>query len=168
MTTTSATAEDRKDIWKQIEDTRFAFLTTLSEGNGLRARPVTTQKVEAEGDTGVVWFFIPQDGEMAKDAQANPRVLLTYTDGDENFYASLSGTARVSSDAAKAREMWSKMNEAWFPDGPGDPNLALLRVKIDHGETWEPSTNKMMQFLSIAVAAVTHTTPKDGVHKTFQ
>ena len=130
---------------------------------------MTTQKVEADGDEGVLWFFIPRDGEMAKDAQANPRVLVTYTDGGEGFYASLSGTARVSVDAAKARAMWSKLNEAWFPEGPDDPNLAILRIKVDHGETWEPTTNKMLQFLSIATAAMTHTPPKlEGTHKTFQ
>ncbi len=166
MTTLQATADDRKKIWKRIADTRFAFFTTLSENNGLRARPLTTQKADAESG---VWFFIARDGQLAADVRHNPRALLTYANDGDSFYASMTGTAHVLVDPAKARELWSKLNEAWFPGGPDDPNLALLRVDVDHGETWEPTTNKMMQFLSIATAAVTHTPPRqEGAHKTFQ
>ena len=166
MNTDLATIDERKDIWKRIEDARIAFFTTLSEDNGLRARPLTTQRVEAET---TLWFFIARDSDLARDVNANSRALVTYSDEGDRFYASLSGSAQVLVDPAKAREMWSKFNEAWFPDGPDDPNLALLRVDVEHGETWEPTTNKLMQFLSIATAAVTHNPVKnEGVHKTFQ
>lgn len=160
-----ATTEDRRKIWKQIEGTRFAFFTTVSEADGLRARPLTTQRVDGET---TVWFFIARDGDLARDVEANSRALLTYSNEGDSFYASLSGAARVLVDPIQAKAMWSKLNEAWFPGGPEDPNLALLRVDVDHGETWEPTTNKLMQFLSIAAAAVTHTKPNEGVHKTFQ
>ncbi|MEO8849000.1 MAG: pyridoxamine 5'-phosphate oxidase family protein [Casimicrobiaceae bacterium] len=166
MTVTQATTADRRQIWKHLQDTRFGFFTTLSEDNGLRARPLTTQKVEAEK---TVWFFIANDGQLAADVRANPRALLTYSNAGDSFYASMSGSAQVLVDPARARDMWSKLNEAWFPGGPDDPNLALLRVDVTHGESWEPSTNKMLQFLSIATAAMTHTPPKmEGAHKTFQ
>ena len=161
-----ATTEDRKHIWQRIEDARIAFFTTLSEDNGLRARPLSTQRVDAETS---LWFFIAADSDLAKDARANQRALVTYSDEREGFYASLSGTARVMTDPNKAREMWSKLDEAWFPGGPEDSNLALLRVDVDHGETWEPTTNELMQFLSIAAAAMSHTAPsREGAHKTFQ
>lgn len=166
MTATHATPDDRKGIWKHIEDTRFAFFTTLSEGNGLRARPLTTQKVENE-DT--IWFFIARDSELARDVAANPRTLVTYSNAEDGFYASIAGSARVMVDPDKSRKMWSKLNEAWFPGGPDDPNLALLQVDVERGETWEPTTNKMVQFLSIATSAITHTPPsKEGAHKTFR
>lgn len=166
MTEDLATIDERKEIWRRIEDARIAFFTTLSEEGGLRARPLTTQRVEAETS---LWFCVARSGDLARDAQANPRTLVTYSNEGDRFYASLTGTAHVIIDPAKAREMWSKLNEAWFPGGPDDPDLALLRVDVDHGETWEPTTNKLMQFLSIAAAAVTHTPlNQEGAHKSFQ
>jgi general stress protein 26 len=161
-----ATIDDRKAIWRRIENVPVAFFTSLSEDNGLRARPLTTQCVEAESR---LWFFIERFGDLANDVKANPRALVTYSVEADRFYASLTGRARVYVDPEKARELWSKLNGAWFPGGPDDPNLALLRVDVDHGETWEPTTNKLTQFLSIASAAVMHTAPSnEGLHTTFQ
>jgi general stress protein 26 len=165
MTDDLATTPERKDAWQHIEHTRIAFFATLSEANGFRARPLTTQKVEAESR---LWFFIARDSDLAHEVATNPRVLVTYTNEDDAFYAALTGTARVVVDAERARAMWSALNEAWFPGGPDDPSLAMVRVDVDHGETWEPTTNKMIQFLSIAAAAVTHSAPKnEGVHRTL-
>jgi general stress protein 26 len=165
MTDDLATTPERKDAWQHIEHTRIAFLATLSEANGFRARPLTTQKVEVESR---LWFFVARDGDLAHEIATNPRVLVTYTNEDDAFYAALTGTARVVVDAERARAMWSALNEAWFPGGPEDPNLAMVRVDVDHGETWEPTTNKMIQFLSIAAAAITHSALKnEGVHRTL-
>jgi general stress protein 26 len=165
MTAELAMTPERKSAWEHIEHTRIAFFATLSEANGFRARPLTTQKVESESR---LWFFVARDGDLAQEIASNPRVMVTYTNEDDGFYAALTGTAKIVVDADKARTMWSALDEAWFPGGPDDPNLALVRVDVDHGEMWEPTTNKMIQFLSIAAAAVTHTTPKaEGVHRTL-
>jgi general stress protein 26 len=157
MTADLATTPERKDAWHHIERTRIAFFATLSEANGFRARPLTTQKVEAESR---LWFFIAGDGDLAHELASNPRVLVTYTNEDDGFYAALTGTARVVVDAERARTMWSALDEAWFPGGPEDPGLAMVRVDVDHGETWEPTTNRMIQFLSMAAAAVSASTPR--------
>jgi general stress protein 26 len=159
------TDEDRQEIWKQIEDTRIGFLTTATHDGHLRARPLTTQKIE---DGKSIWFFIDRSGDTAHAIGGNPRVMLTYTDPSDSFYASLQGKGVVTVDPLKAKEMWSKIAEAWFPGGPDDPKLALLRVDVESGETWEPTTNKIVQFMSIVGAALTHTPPKhEGEHKTF-
>lgn len=165
MTTTDPGAPDVKKIWKLIEDTRFCFLATGSSVDDLYASPLTNQKIEEDG---VIWFFIDRNGKTAESVRAYPRVLLTYANIGDDFYASLQGHASVIVDAGKAREMWSKLAEAWFPGGPDDAKLGLLRVDVDHGEVWEPASNKLVQFMSMVSAAVTHTPPKHvGEHKTF-
>ncbi len=164
MSTTQATREEHDAIWKAIEDAKIGFLSTFTRDGGPQARPLTTQKVEG----GTIWFFIDREGDTTHQVGGNPRVLLTYADSSASFYASLAGKAQVVVDVEKAREMWSKIAEAWFPGGPEDPRLGLLRVDVDHGETWEPTTNKLFQFMSIAAAAITHTPPKlEGEHKAF-
>ena len=67
------------------------------------------------------------------------------------------------------RELWNAMAGAWFTRGPDDPKLALLRVDVDKGEYWEPDVSKVVQFFSIAKAALTRTPPKHvGEHREFQ
>ncbi|MBS0319045.1 MAG: pyridoxamine 5'-phosphate oxidase family protein [Proteobacteria bacterium] len=164
MSTTQTQRDDHAATWKSIEDARIGFVATFGKDAAPRARPLTTQKA----DQGTLWFFIDRHGELADEIAADPRVLLTYADTSASFYASMTGRGHVSVDPQKARELWSKIAEAWFPGGPEDPKLGLLRIDVEHGETWEPTTNKVVQFMSIAAAAITHTPPKhEGKHTEF-
>jgi general stress protein 26 len=43
---------------------------------------------------------------------------------------SITGRGTVVRDRAKAKELWTELHRAWFPDGLDDPNLALLRVDV--------------------------------------
>ena len=58
----ATTTEERQEIWKQIQDARIGFLTTSTHDGHLRARPLTTQKVE---DGKSLWFFIERTGDVA-------------------------------------------------------------------------------------------------------
>ena len=48
----------------------------------------------------------------------------------------MSGTATLVHDAAKARELWTLEQRAYYPEGPEDSRLALLRVQIERAEYW--------------------------------
>ena len=48
-------------------------------------------------------------------------------------------------DAARIAELWSGRLKAWFPDGKKDPDLALLRVRVDRAEYWDSKTAGMVQ-----------------------
>jgi general stress protein 26 len=65
-------------------------------------------------------------------------------------------------DRAKIEELWNTFAEAWFPDGPDDPNLALLRVDVDKAQLWEDRKPKLLQLAEVAVALVRDVPPKSG------
>lgn len=44
-------------------------------------------------------------------------------------------------------------NEAYFPRGPNDPELALVRVPITHADYWDAKANKLVQLYRMARAA---------------
>jgi general stress protein 26 len=44
---------------------------------------------------------------------------------------------------AKNWEYWFA-DRAWFPDGVDDPEICLLRVKVDSAYYWDSGTNKMV------------------------
>ena len=112
-----------------IKGIKVVMLTTVAEDGSLHSRPMVTQQVEFDG---ALWFITrgeaPKVGEVCHDRHVN----VSYASPDDHRYVSVSGTAEVVRDAQKVRELWSPALRAWFPSGPDDPGLALLRVDEVH------------------------------------
>ena len=47
-------------------------------------------------------------------------------------------------DPKKVDELWSRRLRIWFPDGKKDPELALIRVRIDRAEVWDSKSATMI------------------------
>ena len=154
--------EKQKELWERIEDVRVALMTSVEHDGSLRARPMWTQGDEFEG---VLWFFASDDGPLADELSSEPRVCLAYGAPDKDLYVSVSGRAELVRDRAKAEEMWNTFAEAWFPDGPDDPNLVLVRVDVEQAQYWEDKKPKVLQFAEIVIGAVTGNPPKSGGDK---
>jgi general stress protein 26 len=112
---------------------RIAMLTTLTDDGQFRSRPITTHGARFDGD---LWFLTRVDSGKLDELEQHHRVGLSYASPAENIYVSLSGTARISMDRAKARELWDPSYDAWFPGGPSDPTLALIKVVVELAEYW--------------------------------
>lgn len=163
MTTTDE-AQTRERLWALIKDIRFAMFTTHDTNGHLHARPMTTQNRSIDEDHSL-WFFMSRSGEPVAELQADPNVNVAYADPDQDAYVSVSGVAQLVDDRTRARQLWSTMNEAWFPNGVDDPDLALVRVDIVHADYWDVKANKLTQLYRMAKAAVTGHPPNDmGEH----
>ncbi len=119
----------------------------------MHSRPMTTQNKDL--DDGRLWFFMSRQSGPVDDVEADPTVNVSYADPEADTYVSISGTARVVHDVARARELWNKAAEAWFPGGPEDPDLALVAVSIAHAHYWDVKENKLTQLFVMAKAALT-------------
>ena len=64
-------------------------------------------------------------------------------------------------DRAKAKELWSEEQRIWFPGGIDDPDLALLKVKVEQAEYWDKPTSAMVAAQGL-VRAVADETPDLG------
>jgi general stress protein 26 len=156
-------ARQRTDLFARLRKTPTCMLITRDVDGRMHVRPMTTQRADEDG---ILWMFIAADSELAGEVAANPDVLITYADTGDSAYVVVRGHATVLRDPEKAKEMWSKLAEAWFPGGHDDPNLALLRITMSSAEQWEPPAGKVMQFLEIAAAALTHKNPDhDGAYR---
>jgi len=78
-----------------------------------------------------------------KDAQVN----LSYADPNNEVYVSVSGAVRTFRDPAKARELWNSGAQRWFPEGPDDPRLMILKVEIVQAEYWDVDKRAMIRLL---------------------
>jgi general stress protein 26 len=155
---------DPELLWKLIRNTRFAMFTTRHADNGhLHSRPMTTQnKDEDRGDS--LWFFMSRKSDPVDDFDQEPAVNVAYADPGADSYVSVSGQAGVVEDQATRERLWTPMSQAWFPGGPTDPDLALVRVRIVHANYWNVKESKVVQALKMAKAAVSGETPKMGEH----
>lgn len=157
---TDAATDRREQLWKLIKDIRFAMFTTRHDNGHLHARPMTTQN-KAINEDDSLWFFMSRSSDPVRDLQAQAQVNVSYANTDDDRYVSVSGTAQLVDDAARKRALWSKLNEAWFPKGPDDPDLALVQVRITHAEYWDVKSSKLVQLFEMAKAAVTGRPPTD-------
>ena len=55
--------------------------------------------------------------------------------------------------------------KAWFPNGPEDPNMELVEVRISEAEYWNVKENKLLQMIKMGTAAATGSKPEMGEHK---
>jgi general stress protein 26 len=124
-----------------IEALEVGMLTTEDKNGHLRSRPMATQKVE----DGVLWFFSPKDTPKILEVQKDSEVNVSYADPNNQVYISVSGVARVFQDPAKVRELWSGGAQRWFPNGPNDPSLTILKVAITQAEYWDVDRHAMIK-----------------------
>jgi general stress protein 26 len=124
---------DLAQLLQIISDIRIALLTTVSREGQFHTRPIQTLKIEADA---TLWFFTDWSSPKVAELDRDVRVGLGYADPTKNVYAALSGEAHLIRDPQKAKELWSIEQRAYYPKGPDDERLALLRVAVLHAEYW--------------------------------
>ena len=129
---------------------RFGFLTTITMDGRLTSRPMTLQEVEFDGD---LWFFAERDSTPVEHITASPEVNVGV--GSGGTWVSLTGDAIVVEDAAKKRELWNSAVEAWFPQGPDDASVVLIKVQADSAEYWDSPGGRLATAFSFVKAKVT-------------
>jgi general stress protein 26 len=130
-----------RKLRKLIKNARVAMLTTVAADGTLRSRPMAAQ---GAGTDGELWFFTRYHSPKSEEIQQNQRVNVSYASRKNERYVSISGTATLVQDPARVKEMWRGEYKAWFPEGKNDPELALLKVRVDKAEYWDADENKMV------------------------
>ena len=130
-----------KKLRKMVKKVPVAMLTTVGADGVLRSRPMATQDPDFDGE---LWFFTRYHSPKSEDIKENQRVNVSYASPKQDRYVSVSGTATLVRDAAKVKELWRGEYKAWFPDGKKDPDLALLKVKVEKAEYWDAAENRMV------------------------
>jgi general stress protein 26 len=109
------------------------FATVAGNGD-VHTRPMSNNG-DVEWD-GTSWFFAPADGRLASEIRRDRRVAMTYRAEDRFAWISLTGEAELVDDVDRKRTLWQAMFERWFPNGPDDPGVGLIRVVATTAEWW--------------------------------
>jgi general stress protein 26 len=110
------------------------MLTTVCADGSLRSRPMVTQERAFDG---TLWFFTSAAAAKVSEVEQEERVNLSYANPDRGLSVSVSGTARLVRDRDRIKELWTPALRTWFPGGPDDPELGLLRIDVDRAEYWD-------------------------------
>ena len=130
-------------VWDIVEKVRVGMLTTQFDG-GLRARPL---EARVDRDNGILWFVTDVRGSKDDEIGAAHDIGLVFIHEGDRAYLSLTGRAFVTRDTAKAKDIWKKTDDTWFPDGPDDPNVRVLRIEPVTAELWDgPSSTAVVVF----------------------
>jgi general stress protein 26 len=146
-----------------IDGITIAMLTTTEADGQLRSRPMATQAMTPEGD---LLFYTRRDAPKVDEAEHRP-VNIAYADAKGNTYVSVSGNALLDTDPAEIRAHWKPELKAWFPGGVEDPQIALLRVRVERAEYWDAPHGPIVQVLEF-VKAVTGSPSSIGDHATIE
>nr|CAA6830099.1 MAG: General stress protein [uncultured Thiotrichaceae bacterium] len=135
-----------------IEDFSVAMLTSIDVNNKLSACPMTL--VCHEEETGIVYFATSEQAGKVSDIENNPHAALTFQSNTQ--FVSLSGMASISNDRELIHKLFKPAWEAWFPEGPGQEDIRLIKFNADQGEYWDMSGFYGLKFLWNAGKAILH------------
>jgi general stress protein 26 len=153
-----ADAETLKKLWDMISSIKVAMLTS-QDGGHLRSRPMVAAQKDFHGE---LFFFTRASAHKVDEVGGQAQVGVSYADADHQNYVSLSGTAAVVRDPALVHAHWSEAMRTWFPKGKDDPEIAILRVKVDQAEYWDAPSSTMVYLYGYAKALATGHAPHPG------
>jgi general stress protein 26 len=148
------TTEETTKVAELLKDERTGLFTTIAPDGTLISRPMALQEVEFDGD---LWFFAERDSSPVTHITASPEVNLGA--GSGGSWVSLTGDAEIVEDTAKKRELWNSAVEAWFPQGPDDDSVVLIKVHADSAEYWDTPGGRVASALAFAKTKITGERP---------
>jgi general stress protein 26 len=151
--------DGREKVLSLVSKAQVCMMATHAGPDVLHSRPMVAQHQERDAD---LWFFTDAGSRKVREIEANPRVLLDYCDPSGQNYISILGDAHVVHDARKAKELWSEGMRVWFPKGPDNPGLALIRVDAKQAEYWDSSSSAMIHAYGYLKAVATGERPNPG------
>ena len=143
--------------WEMIGKQRIAMLTTEEEGR-LVSRPMGSL---ARPEDGKIYFVSHKGAGVLGEIGGGTSVNLAYANPSKNEYLSIAGTAEVSQDREKLRELWSMWTEAWLPEGPDGEDVVLITVTPGEAKLWD-STRSDAVYVAKVLAAVARQSPPNA------
>jgi general stress protein 26 len=123
-----------KMLTKVMKDIDFCMMTTNGARGRLHSRPMSNNRnVDWDGET---WFFSYADSGQVKELKKDSSVSLSYAVPEQILFVSLAGKGEIVKDNAKKKELWYDELERWFPEGPEDKKVVLIKVDAKLAHYW--------------------------------
>lgn len=143
-----------QELQQLLQQFDTGLLTTRGGDGHFHTRPMALQARSV--DEGL-WFATQDGTAKVADLATDPHCgVAFYKGGHDATYVSVSGVAELVRDRATIHRMWSASWKPWFPDGPDQRDLVLIRVRPEHAEFVHPHTGRLQVLFTMAKRLVTH------------
>ena len=149
-------ARDVDRAWELMDKIGFAMLVT-HDGDKMRARPM---RAFLERESNAIYFLTDARRNKDEEIARNPGINLSFANASDQKYVSVTGTAAVSNDRAKIKQLFSTPAKAWW-NSAEDPNIRVLKITPDDAEFWD-TPGSVISYVKMATAAVTGSRPEIG------
>jgi general stress protein 26 len=95
-----------------------------------------------------LWFFTLVNSHKVVEIEHHQQVNISFSAPNQQRYVSILGTAQLTRDRNQLQGKWQHKLQTWFPKGINEPNLALLKVKVNKVDYWESSSSSSPQTIS--------------------
>ena len=153
-------------FYELADEIEIAMLTTRRVDGHLRSRAMANQK---RADGADLWFVTTDGSSKLHDLQHDPHVNLSYLKPSSMEWISVSGTATISHDRGKIRELYAPDWKMWFPDEGDprhgtaeDPRMVLIGVTVHAAEFLEVNKPKPVVLYEMVKGWVTGSDPDIG------
>lgn len=152
------------NVWAAIKAQPISMMTTIHDGE-MVSRPMAAH---ADADERAIYFVSKLESLKTHDIEDDAMVNLAFSNPDKSTFVSVVGTARVSQDRVKLRELWNMWAEAWLPEGPDAPDTALITIDPKDAVIWDNHQSSIVRLVKTATAAVTQSPPDMGTVQKVQ
>jgi general stress protein 26 len=146
---------------KELADKATCFFcTNIKTGIPFSTRPMSVQQVDDEGN---LWFLSASDSHLNSELQADPFLHLLFQRSAHSDFLNIYGTATISQDKEKIKELWEPIVKTWFTEGQDDPRITVIKVEPSEGYYWDNKHGNAVAFVKMAIGAVIGKTLDDSI-----
>jgi len=147
-----------RDVVKQTES--CFFCTAVSAGGSGATRPMSVQEVD---DDGTLWFLSASDSHKNRELEKDPAVRLFFQGSEHAGFLTLTGTATVSRDRKRIKDLWKSVLKVWFTEGENDPRITVIGVRPTGGYYWDNKHGSAVAGIKMLVGAAIGKTLDDSI-----
>ncbi len=136
------------------------FCTANGFGDSGGVRPMSILQVE---ENGTLWFLSAKDSYKNQEISANSEVKLYFQGSPHSDFLYLSGTATISQEKNKIKELWTPLAKAWFTHGENDPRITAIKVVPENGFYWDNKHGNLIAGVKMLFGALAGETIDDSI-----
>ena len=144
-----------------VKEADTCFFCTSSSGAGSDGtRPMSMREVD---DQGNIWFLSADDSHKNMEIQKDPSVKLYFRGSAHSEFLSIKGSATITRDKAKIKDLWNFVLKTWFTEGEDDPRITAIKVTPHDSYYWDTKHGNAVSGIKILVGAVIGKTLDDSI-----
>lgn len=136
------------------------FCTGATDPGSTGARPMSVQQVDNAGN---LWFLSADDSHKNAELERDRAVTLYFQGSAHSDFLVLHGSASVSRDKEKIKELWEPIVKTWFTQGVDDPRITVIKVAPVSGYYWDTKHGKVIAGAKMLVGAAIGKTLDDSI-----